>query len=624
MRLLWIVLVSLLAMLAITPAARAQTGSPRMSAAIEPREIQVGDVFVFTLNAMSDAPGANPTNPRLKVPPGIVIRSGPHTGAQSQVSITGSGIQQFIGVAVTWQLQAQREGTYSIGPASVQWGRSRVEVQPIRVVVRPRGSIRRPSRAHDPFDLFDLFGFGQMPMPGMRRPGADLDLGLPTPEPELAMTQPRDDAVFLEARVDRNRVVLGEQVTLTIYQYFETQSLKALAAREPPAPEFLQKPLLAPDDEPPIRHADVGGSIWRVRAIRKLALFPLRTGKLEIGPMEMRMLVSGRRQLVRQSQPIIIDVRDAPPAGQPVGFQAGNVGNFDVKASVQPRTIQQGGAVGVEITVRGSGNVPTNLPTPTQSDVEWLEPEVREQTELNGDQLETTRVFKYVVRVNKAGAVDLGELRLPFYDPSARRYRVASAPLGVVTVEPAARPQQDSKQDAPPDRFAAIGGLRASLQPYPAPSKPMTDHLGFWIALAAGPCAVVVISAGARAASRAKRRVSTWQSSLDRLSMQAIREARKAQAAGDTKTAASCAERALHAAIESSTGLKSRGLLRSELQQELAGRGLDAGAIDKLVALLNQTETIRFDPAMDQAAVRTLIDDIDETIRRIPRTKRAA
>ena len=50
------------------------------------------------------------------------------------------------------------------------------------------------------------------------------------------------------------------------------------------------------------------------------------------------------------------------------------------------------------------------------------------------DRFGGTRTFSYVVRIHRAGAVDLGEIRIPYWDPQARAYAVARTALGIVQV----------------------------------------------------------------------------------------------------------------------------------------------------------------------------------------------
>src|SRR6185295_12639589 len=81
---------------------------------------------------------------------------------------------------------------------------------------------------------------------------------------------------------------------------------------------------------------------------------------------------------LRESEELVVDVSEPPTANRPAGYQVGDVGDFSLSATVTPRTIAQGGAVGVTLELRGTGNMPPQLPVPVLPGVEWLEPQVKD------------------------------------------------------------------------------------------------------------------------------------------------------------------------------------------------------------------------------------------------------
>ena len=97
---------------------------------------------------------------------------------------------------------------------------------------------------------------------------------------------------------------------------------------------------------------------------------------------------------------------------------------------------------------------------PERTGVEWLEPEKKESIEPQAGLVGGWRTFGYVVRVKESGSIDLGEVTLPFWDPSAKTYQVARAVLGTVAghadaaaVDPATKQLLDPPA---PDPFAAM------------------------------------------------------------------------------------------------------------------------------------------------------------------------
>ena len=75
----------------------------------------------------------------------------------------------------------------------------------------------------------------------------------------------------------------------------------------------------------------------------------------------------------------------------------------------------------------------------------------------------------------------------------------------------------------------------------------------------------------------------------------------------DAKDAAASVERAVHLALESATGLKTRGLLLDELEGELIDKGIDDDPAREAVALLSDCSALRFEPDPDEAAGGDLV-----------------
>jgi hypothetical protein len=584
----------------------AQVSAPRMRAAAHPSEVEVGAYFTVQLIALVRSGERPPTNPRLRLPAGLALRGGPQIASRSEATL---GAQPVVhtGIEATWRVEATRTGRFKIPSPSVEHGGRTYETNPMEVTVGPRGSRPPAPRSMDPFGLFP-----QLPFPHLQ----DFDdlLNPPAPpeppsDPALALNAAPDASVFLRAMTDKTHAVVGEQVTLSIYQYSRTGAPDAVDVHEPNAPGFFQRQLLQPGSEQETRVAYVGGNPWRTELLRRIALFPLRTGRLEIGPMRASFagfgLSRARGAAARQSNPLMVFVSDAPAEGRPVGFRPGDVGRFSLQASVEPRSIEAEGAVGVTVQLTGTGNLPITLPVPARAGVEWLEPEVREKLDVQNDRVAGSRTFRYVVRIHTPGRVNLGELALPYYDPDRKSYAVAQASLGQVMVTPSAAPTQHGSTDRDP--FAAAGAVRPSLGTHEPSSTPLSDRMLFWLLLGGGPLTVLLLGGGSSALQKLGTRLRQSRTSPARQVSRALGEAREHSKAGDAASAASAAERAVHAALEASTGLRSRGVLRQQLPAALKDRGLDEQTANAVAELLERSEALRFEPGAEREAARELV-----------------
>jgi hypothetical protein len=612
----------------------AQGHAPRLGTTVQPAEVEVGETFAVQLSAMSEGGSAIPaSDPHLPRTPGLVLRSGPNITTQTQVRMSGGTVVQSMGIVATWHLEARRAGRFRVGPPSVQWGGRKLESNTVEITVLPRGSRpQRPRRTGpDPLDPFDIFGFPKMP-PMPKLFDDDASPSSPAAEPpsdsSLAVNIAPDRSAFLRALTDKAQGVVGEQITLSIYQYTRTGAADLVEVHEPSAPDFFQRSLLSPGTEIETRLAYVGGSPWRVQLLRKIALFPLRAGQLEIGPMRATLVGFGiggrgvRSEAVRESPPVVVLAAEPPAAGRPVGYRVGDVGSFALSATVEPRAIDQHGAVAVTVQLAGSGNLPASLVAPTRSGVEWLEPEVRERMDVQRDRVAGTRTFSYVVRLHEAGTTDLGEIALPFYDPDRRAYEVARAKLGRVSVARAAAPAPSAS--AGPDPFAAVAGPRDKLGAFEPAGAPVTDRVGFWVLLGACPLSVLALGAGAAASRRVGARIAALRASRHRAAFRSLAEARRARSRGDPAACAGAAERAIHHALEAAIGIKARGFLRAELGGELGRHGLDDRLAERVVSVLEACEGLRFDPDAAEQRLDDLIAAACEIVRDLGRRPKGA
>ena len=129
----------------------------------------------------------------------------------------------------------------------------------------------------------------------------------------------------------------------------------------------------------------------------------------------------------------------------------------------------------------------------------------------------------------------------------------------------------------------------------------------FWLLLAAPPLLVTAVSAGTKAAKKARARRAEIKGSPAALAHQALAEAAEAEKKGDAKALAAALDRAVHLSIEAASGLKSRGVLLAELPAELRERGLPAGLGERARAVLSACEAVRFEPSPDPARTRDLL-----------------
>jgi len=286
-------------------------------------------------------------------------------------------------------------------------------------------------------------------------------------------------------------------------------------------------------------------------------------------------------------------VTEPPLDGRPAGYKIGDVGEYRLGATVEPRQISAGESISVVAKLSGVGMVPFKLQTPDSHGVEWLEPALAEKMEAPGGVVQGSRTFSYVVRMTEPGKIDLGELSLPYYDPKRHAYAVARAKLGEIEVKADPNAKKATLEPKPSDRLAGVLKARDTLGPMPSFRKPLSDRSGFWAALLLAPLGVVFAGGALSLASRTRAKLKERGASLAAQLETALREARELSTR-DTQGSVAAVERALFLAIELKLNLKARAILKSELQTTLVERGLPKARAEALARILEDCDTLRF------------------------------
>jgi len=590
--------------LAASPVAHAL----EVKTAVSTQRVGLGESFLVQLVIMSDGQNGNAlADVRLPLPPGMTT-SPPSRSPQSQVSIINGQMSQRVGVTLTWTVTASKVGSFKVGPPSASFAGERAQGNPIPIEVVAGGSGGAPQRMRrgfDPFNFFDPFGQGNSPFPpgfNFKSPFDDDPSEQQQPEEpsypdELRVDKAPDPIAFLRATVNPNPVVVGQQVTLRVYAYGGRGQFSAENPNEPSHADFLT--FDTGPDQVKAYLVPVSGIRFIAAKLRELPMFPLHAGTLRAGNMKMGFAgrgyppAAGGGALVRESNWVNVVVTEPPLDGRPAGYKIGDVGEYRIEATVEPRQILAGESISVVAKLSGIGMVPFKLQTPDSHGVEWLEPALTEKMEAPGGIVQGSRTFSYVVRMTEPGKIDLGELSLPYYDPKRHAYAVARAKLGEIEVKANPNAAKATIEPKPSDRLAGVLQARDTLGPMPAVQKPLSDRSGFWAALLLGPLGVVFAGGALSFASRTRAKLRERSASVGAQLETALREAREL-AARDTAGSVAAVERALFLAIELKLNLKARAILKSELKTTLVERGLPSARAEALARILEDCDTLRF------------------------------
>lgn len=456
-------LLFLLFLLSVLPAGAVEV---RVKATLEPERIGLDETATLSIEAQGGGFGSLRFRPDFDLD-NLEIVGGPDR--YDNVTFGNGTLARSF--RISWRLRP-----LSTGRARVRGLRIRIQgdvvalgSREIRVQEEPTGlPVTNPGgfpAMDDPFDR----RFGRWTPPWDRRPS-------------------RPDA-FLRAEVRPLRPVVGQQVLYTVYLYTLVDVSAVTPSSLPDFKGFWVRDIPQPQKLPTDMVEVEGKRYGRVVLVQK-ALFPLRAGPHPIQPTEMDLLVrtierslfgpaaiSRPQQLHLRTPAMAVDVQELPEA--PPGF-TGAVGRMDLTARVEPSEIRLGEAATLTLTLAGEGNL-HGVPEPKLPAVPGLDvlpPQQEGDDRVVGTSVRGDRTWSYAVVPERAGTYQIRLPELPYFDPEAGRYLVASAPpvrikaLPAPPKEPARsaslRPPVSRDTSAPPPDTSAtskpsIQGWRETL-----------------------------------------------------------------------------------------------------------------------------------------------------------------
>ncbi len=253
-----------------------------------------------------------------------------------------------------------------------------------------------------------------------------------------------NDEVFIIAELDKDNIYLGEQVIIT-YKLYTRVNLRGLEyIEQPKLVGFWVEDLYSPS-QPQFREVSVEGVSYQVATLYKAALFPTRSGEINLAPMIIRAQIEVRRsQRSRRSMfddffadPFAVQtvqrvVRTTPktlnvlpyPSGKPADF-AGAVGVFTLASAVDQEVVNVNEAITLTLKLSGTGNLNLfDLPElEFPNDLEVFPPTTDFEKEPFRDDISGTKTKAYILIPRQPGEFMLPATELSYFDPGKKQWQ---------------------------------------------------------------------------------------------------------------------------------------------------------------------------------------------------------
>lgn len=507
----------------------------------------------------------------------------------------------------TLTMRANRAGKLTIPPAVLQAPGHEYKTEPLVIeVVKGRLTPDRPPPRQAPTNPFGL-------PPGFGGLGG---LGDEDEEPQVPAS---NTDLFVRATLDKNDVVVGEQVTYALHIYARLDLSSVDSAKPPKLDGFFSADLKVPTTLVPQQRV-LSGVPYREYLLRSRALFPLKPGTVEIEPAEAEITTgiffAGQR-VTRKSNPLTLKVRPLPPGGH----GSGTVGQWRLTREVSQTHVALGDPVQVKLHIDGLGNLQGVVAPPIKAPAAFktFDPETRDTTETRDSSLLGHRTVEYTLVPQQTGTFELPPLTLDYYDPQARAWKASAVEGVTVTVTPSPTGATAVTTSGPPASADApknqlVGGGLKSLRHTAAFARPA--H-ALWSTPWFAPVALAPMGLSLVVGLLALVRGSLGKETTDSLKKKQAKAARKRLAAanelinrGSPTQFYAEVERALTSFLEARLGTPLTGLTRPELTSKLEAAGVPEAERQRIATVFDTCDVGRYAPGMgDISARRRSIDD---------------
>ena len=409
-------------------------------AVVNKRQVSLGETVqvFFEINNLPEGQIAYPN-----LEEDFQILGGPNRS--QQVSIVNNQVSQ----TTSWYfyLTPKKAGTYLIGSATYKTPDKTFRTSPLKIEVsKGNKAPNNPATAR--------------PNNARSNPNAGID--------EANINQQLKDLIFIKAFPSKRKVYQGEQLTVT-YKLYVKRGVRVRDISPTTAPKyngFWVEELETGNAQ--LRPDEYNGEAFDAAVVKKVILFPQKSGTLSIDPFGLESVVQVRVNSRRSqsifdsffpsyqnvpfsfaSNTIKLEVEPLPRIGRPADFK-GVVGTFKLDVSLDSTEAETGEAITLRVKINGKGNLQSVrepvLDFPPDFDV--YDAQVSDKISRNSGLVSGSKSFDYLIIPRNPGQFKLPRVRFSYFDIAKGEYVTLRGPELDLTVT--GEPQAGSPSSANP------------------------------------------------------------------------------------------------------------------------------------------------------------------------------
>lgn len=351
--------------------------------------------------------------------------AGPYTSQSSSTSFVNGKRTSSFTLTYTYTLMANKEGSFTLQPATIRVGGDTYTSNGVRITVLP------PDQ--EPADNASTAN--------QRGQQARQSEGNGTQSSEVS-----GENIFIRTLVSKTRVHEQEVLLLSYKLYFAGVDVAQFTnnTRLPEFKGFLKQELEMGEIQTELEHYN--GRNYQTAVLYRTLLFPQRSGDITIDPAQFEAVlrVQNRAQVRSifddffgsytnvtkpiQAPGVTIHVEELPK-GKPSDF-SGGVGTFTLSSRISETDLPANEAITLTLTIQGTGNMKL-LKTPA---VDWPEgfevydPKVSNNFKTTTAGVSGTKTIEYLAIPRAGGEYTIPAVRFSYYDTQEDTYKTLTTP----------------------------------------------------------------------------------------------------------------------------------------------------------------------------------------------------
>ncbi len=363
----------------------------------------------------------------------------------------------------------------------------------------------------------------------------------------------------------------------------------------------------------------INNEVWNIATIRKIVLFPQRSGELEIDPLEMRFItqkrVSGGQSIfdqffgkVVEEEHIVksksIKIKVLPhPAPKPDDF-VNAVGQLKMTTDVSTNEVKANEAINIKVTISGIGNLPLidNPQINFPKEFEIYDPKITDNTKTSNAGVSGSKEYNYLVIPRYQGNFTIEPITFSYFNPSTKKYETLKSKPIVLKINKGDGSGNNVTYTAAGKEDIKILGediryIHTDTPQFVLNANNLYNSWRFYGLLLLAPLLFIIafiVRNKNRAAMSDIAKVKSRKAG--KLAAKLLSSAKKSLAANDKNAFYEATSKALFGYISDKLNIAVADLTQENIKSSLSNKNVDENIINSLIETIDLCDMARFAP----------------------------